>query len=313
MSDDSPHNKKNPPHGTNRPSVSVVIPTYRKEQQLVYGLKHNLPLLDGCEVIVVNDYPDASIDALLTELLPITLIEHEENTGFSGAVNTGISAARGDCIMLLNSDVLLTDQSFWNAAQRLQDDPELCAVAFGQVEDDGSLHGKNRIFWHNGLVHHDYAPDTTAGPTAWAEASAAIFSAAKLSRLKGFNQQYSPFYWEDIDISYRAWRAGYQVMFDPSIVVEHKHEATIGSYFSQQWVKQIAFRNQVLFARTVIEDVQLQQKLRDQMLPNIGRLLRHAEFSGVQGFLEGIFTEVHRLPIPDLPNSRTDQEVLDLF
>lgn len=295
------------------PSISVVIPTYRKEHQLVTGLKHNLPHLDGCEVIVVNDYPDASIDELLTEFLPITLIEHEENTGFSGAVNSGIAAASGDCVLILNSDVLLTDQSFWKAAKRLMSEPDLFAVAFGQIEDDGSLHGKNRIFWHNGLMHHDYAPDTTAGPTAWAEASAAIFSASKLAELEGFNQAYSPFYWEDIELSYRAWRAGYDVVFDPTIVVEHKHEATISSYFSQQWIKRVAFRNQVLFARTVIADEALRHDFRRQIPRNLARLLRFAELSGIQGFCEGLFADVQERPIPITGRARTDREVLRLF
>ncbi|PJE58197.1 MAG: glycosyltransferase family 2 protein, partial [Candidatus Portnoybacteria bacterium CG10_big_fil_rev_8_21_14_0_10_36_7] len=48
--------------------------------------------------------------------------------------------------------------------------------------------------------------------------------------LNGFDELYSPFYWEDIDLSYRAWKTGYTVLFDPQVLVEHHHETTIRTF-----------------------------------------------------------------------------------
>ena len=59
---------------------------------------------------------------------------------------------------------------------------------------------------------------------------------------------YSPFYWEDIDLSYRALKAGYKLVFEPKSIIGHYHEqGKIKSEFSPEEVKRIAYRNQFTF------------------------------------------------------------------
>ena len=58
-------------------------------------------------------------------------------------------------------------------------------------------------------------------------------------KLGGMDTLYSPFYWEDIDLSYRAWKSGYQILYDPNIIVEHHHESTIAKYFDKKKVSDI--------------------------------------------------------------------------
>ena len=65
--------------------------------------------------------------------------------------------------------------------------------------------------------------------------------------MAGFNKIYAPFYWEDIDLSYRAKKHGYQIIFDSQIEVIHHHESTIGRYFSSEKIREVAFRNQLIF------------------------------------------------------------------
>ena len=44
------------------------------------------------------------------------------------------------------------------------------------------------------------------------------------AKLGGFDGLYDPFYWEDIDLSYRAQKSGYKVIFEPKSIVTHEHE-----------------------------------------------------------------------------------------
>lgn len=213
---------------------------------LVRNLSHNMQFLKDCEIIVVNDDPSESIQKELRRWNNVILIENRRNMGFGLTVNKGVARALRQYIMFLNSDVLLQDTSYTKAFSHFETDRSLFAVSFAQKEKDGSIVGKNRIFWKNGFLQHEKAKDLTSGHNGWAEGGACIIDRKKFDEIKGFDPLFSPFYWEDIDLSYRAWKRGYSVLFDSRIVVEHHHESTIGVYFSKHFVKTIAFRNQLI-------------------------------------------------------------------
>jgi len=93
--------------------ISVVIPHYKGKEKLYTNLRHNLPFLKNCEIIVVNDYPDIPLTFEMAKHFPqITVIENENNLGFAGAVSAGISTVKSQFIFLLNNDVLLNGDSF---------------------------------------------------------------------------------------------------------------------------------------------------------------------------------------------------------
>ena len=234
--------------------ISVIIPTFKNEEELIKNLKHNLPFLRGCEVIVVNDNPNRSIKKSLEVFPQIVLIENQKNLGFTGAVHKGIIHANKDYILLLNSDVVLTDSSYVKALDTMKKDQRVFAVSFAQKEKDGSTVGKNSIYWEKGFFQHKKAPDLKPGINGWAEGGSCMLNKRVYKEIGGFDPIYAPFYWEDIDLSYRAWKAGYEVLFDPEIVVTHHHESTIGKYFSQEYIKPIAYRNQFIFIWKNIEN-----------------------------------------------------------
>ncbi len=52
---------------------------------------------------------------------------------------------------------------------------------------------------------------------------------------------------EDADLSFQAWRAGWEVSFAPKSVVYHKHRATTGARFTPPELQRLVHRNQFLF------------------------------------------------------------------
>lgn len=237
--------------------LTVVIPSYKNEQMLVENLKHNLPYLEGCEVIVVNDYPPTKLQPLLADMPTVFVIERLKNGGFGSAVNTGVSHGTRPYVMLLNSDVILQDTTYRMALAQFEKEENLFGVSFAQTEQDSSTVGKNHIFWSRGMVNHEKAPDLMEGLTGWAEGGSCILRKSIYDQLGGFDLIYSPFYWEDVDLSYRAKKAGYSVLFNPHIVVEHHHETTTGM-FDKRFVQTVALRNQILFVWRNITDHDLQ-------------------------------------------------------
>lgn len=227
--------------------ISVIIPTFKNKKQLLRNLKTNLSFLKNCEIIIVNDDPEESLKSEIKQFKNITLLENRHNLGFGQTVNRGVANATGKYIMLLNDDVKLLNNNYQIAINHFKKDRDLFTVSFAQKEKDGNIVGKNRFFWRRGLFFHQKAHDLKPGETGWAEGGACIINKKKFEELDGFDSMYSPFYWEDIDLSYRAKKAGYKILFDPNILVEHHHESTIGKYFEGNYIQKIAFRNQLLF------------------------------------------------------------------
>jgi GT2 family glycosyltransferase len=295
-------------------NLSVVIPTYKKTDLLIRNLDHNRSFLEGCDIIVVNDYPDKSVTSEITQAYPdITVHENTQNLGFAGAVDEGISVASHDYILLLNSDVRLKDQSYIAAIEHFPSNTALFAVSFAQHEKDDSIVGKNRIYWHRGFMLHAAVSDNCFGINGWAEGGACLIDKQKYLNIGGFDRTYAPFYWEDIDLSYRAWKAGYEVVFDPDVQVEHHHESTIGSLFQKNVVKTTAYRNQFLFVWRNIRDMRLLLSHLFWIVPHLLSMSLKGEWTFLKGFLQALGRITSAFPMPRFEVKRKDRYVLEQF
>lgn len=226
--------------------ISVIIPVYKNKDLLKKSFENNYKHLKGCEIIIVNDFPEESIDDLFEKYPDVTLVINEKNEGFARSVNRGANKASGDLLFLLNSDVFLKDDSYKKAIKDFENNEKVFAVSFAQIEEDGQTVGKNNVFFKNGFIMHEQAADLMPGPTGWAEGGTCIIRKKYFVNLGGFDSAYSPFYWEDVDLSLRAKRSGWEVLFDPAIIVEHHHASTIGKYYKDEFREIISYRNQFL-------------------------------------------------------------------
>jgi len=289
--------------------ISIIIPVYKNYQMFYKYLEINKKYFDGCEVIIMNDYPEENITKQVKKIYPLAItVNNNKNLGFAGNVNRGVLKATKNYIFLINSDVVLKDDSFIKALEYFKKDQKLFAVGFAQIEKDGKIVGSNRGYFNNGLINHSSLSSDIYHLTSnfWAEGGSSIFRKKLFVDLGLLDELYNPFYWEDIDLSYRAWKAGYKVLFDRNITVEHHHESTIGKYFDKSKVLKIAFRNQLIF---------LWKNLTDKDL-----ITRHLLSLPKFIFIPGFFDALTRLP--KILQSRkkaiklfkkTDKEILGLF
>lgn len=281
--------------------ITVVIPTYKNKQELVKNLTHNMKYLKKYQIIIVNDNPDDRLEDDLAGFANVTLLNNEMNLGFGSTVNKGIKHAKSKYILLLNSDVLLHDTSFEKTLKQFEENAKLFAISFMQQERDNTLIGKNRIYWNEGMFNHSRANNIKPGLNGWAEGGSCLIDRKKFISLGGFDSLYSPFYWEDIDLSYRAWKAGYEVLFNPSIVVLHYHETTIGKYFNKNFIKKIAYRNQFIFIWKNITDL----NMLIQHLLYLPIYLIKMPATGDFVFVEGFFLAL--LQLPEVISKRWEQ------
>lgn len=226
--------------------TSVVIPNYNGAELL----KKNLPkvLEIGADEIIVVD--DASTDGSLgviedikekKAIKGIKLIKHKKNLGFARSVNEGVVASRGDVVILLNTDVAPQKDLLRYVLPHFKN-PEVFAVSF----NEGKF-GYAKGTFRRGLIEFEgQKPDSSAHKSFWASGGSAAFGKEKWEKLGGLDDMYMPFYWEDVDISYRAQMRGWEIVWEPKARVEHEHEATIGEFLGKKrdWIIE---RNQFLF------------------------------------------------------------------
>ena len=69
----------------------------------------------------------------------------------------------------------------------------------------------------------------------------------KFLELGGFDPLYEPFYLEDTDLGYMAWKRGWKVLYQPRSVVYHEHRGTIGKRFREEQIQAVLKKNHLLF------------------------------------------------------------------
>lgn len=204
----------------------------------------------GNEIIVVDDAStDASLDLLGKKFSSVRVVKKAHNDGFASSVNMGVREAKGEIVVLLNTDVR-PEKGFLAPLVKHFNDPSVFAVGCLEKSlEDGKtvLRGRGEAKWEKGFYIH-WRGEVDKTTTAWVSGGSSAFRKSIWEKLGGMDRIYDPFYWEDIDLSYRALKAGYRILFEPKSVVVHEHEiGAIKRKYSAIRVKIIAYRNQFLF------------------------------------------------------------------
>lgn len=236
--------------------ISLIISNFNGkdllEKNLTFVLSAVNEYKDGeVEIMIVDDCStDESVKFIEINYPQIKLIVKDKNTGFADSCNLGVEKSSGEIILLLNNDVS-PQKDFIKPLVTHFSDEKVFAVGClekSQQNEKEVLSGKSVGFLKKGLIWHDRAPDQlTFGPTFWVAGGSGAFRKSIWIKFGGFDPIFTPFYWEDIDLSYRAQKAGYKVLFEPKSIVFHNHESTIGAYFSKKEIEEISVKNQLLF------------------------------------------------------------------
>lgn len=246
-------------------SVSVVIPTYNGRELL----EKNLPyLISACEkfaspveIIIVDDAStDDTVEFLSCRYPAMKLLRQEINAGFSETMNRGISAANGDIVLALNNDIVVGDDLFAKSLHWF-DEPDVFSVTPLMIDPrTGRCQSLTRVkpgiawFATRFLQPEEMGYPKGGTPIFFGSGGCSFYRRERLLQLGGFDPIFSPFYIEDQDISYQAWKAGWRCIFDPEVTVYHETSSTILSIHKKRKIKFIGDRNRTLFLWLNISD-----------------------------------------------------------
>ncbi len=252
--------RRQPPRNTipATSAASVVIPNWNGRDLLEKYLPSVEAALAGNpdnEIIVVdNGSADGSAEFLRQNFPRVKTLALEKNLGFGGGSNAGIRAAANDIVILLNSDMRV-DAGFLAPLLAGFSDERVFAVscqiflsdAAKRREETGLTEGR----WRRGALRVGHRADEEVNepyPCFYGGGGSCAFDRKKLLELGGFDPLYEPFYLEDTDLGYLAWKRGWKVLYQPASVVYHEHRGTIGKKFHAGEIAAVLKKNFVLFA-----------------------------------------------------------------
>ena len=240
--------------------VSLVIPSLLDEELFERSLP---PLLAETkrrglddEVLVVDDTGQGLVARWLGQHYPtVGVVVRDENGGYGRALTDGVAAARHALVFCMNPDVVVHPSFLEPLIACLEDDEVHSAVPRILLHGDAkTIESATEIRVKKGLG--EVGQPGLEGRAAEFEKKVvsvayAIGGACLLRKsdflASGCDPIYEPFYWEDVDVGWTAWRSGRRVLYVPESVVEHHHRGTIRNRASEDMVRAMIEKNRLLF------------------------------------------------------------------
>jgi GT2 family glycosyltransferase len=235
--------------------VSIVLVNYRAAADVLTAIEGIRALdwpPDQLQVLVVdNASGDGSSEVLRAGAPDVTVIDSPTNLGFAGGCNLGVQHATGDHVAFLNPDARPHRDWLTSAVSALQADVTVGCVASKVLDWDGEnidFVTGGMSFEGQGYKLHAGQPDKgefdEPADVLFATGAAMVMPTALFRHLGGFDERYFMFF-EDVDLGWRTWLAGYRVRYVPTSLVFHKHHVTMRSYGS--WLERYLLSRNALY------------------------------------------------------------------
>lgn len=283
-----------------KPTLDIVIPSFNGKYLLEKHLPQVFKNSDFLNkvIIVDNGSTDDTVAWLKKNYPEVIIVRNASNLGFTKPINQGVAVSHSDYLVLLNNDVH-PEKGYLKNIFHFFADKDVFAVSFNEDGSSWPL-----VKWDGKIQFTKGEDKTTPRYSAWASGGSAIFRRSIWDKIGGFNEIMAPYYWEDIDIGYRAWKMGYKVIWDNMSIVYHEHEST-SKKMDQKYVNLIKQRNELLFTWMNITDINF-------LLSHIWFLISYTILH--PGYFKVILTAFTRLATNKQKHvfTITDREVLSL-
>jgi O-antigen biosynthesis protein len=207
----------------------------------------------GIELILVDSGSSDETGAIDRYVSGAHVLRFDSNIGYLRGCNAAVQLASADCVLYLNNDVELAPDAVGAALRRLRSHPRIGAVGGKVVRCHGLLQEAGCIIWQDGSTSGylrgllPLAPEANFVRTVdYCSSVFLMVRADVVRRLEGFDDSFAPAYYEDTDLCVRIAQAGYNVLYDPSVVVfHHEHGSADGHGAPAAQME----RNRQVFAR----------------------------------------------------------------
>ena len=230
--------------------LSIVIVNYNVKyflEQCLHSVKKAMEGLETEVFVVDNNSVDGSCSHIRERFPWVKLIENRENVGFSKANNQAIRAASGKYILLLNPDTVVEENTFSKCFRFMETHDDAGALGVKMIDGSGhflpeskrafptpwvafyKIFGLSRLFPRSkkfGKYHLGYLPEDETHKIEVLAGAFMFLRRAALDKVGLLDEDYF-MYGEDIDLSYRIIKGGYNNYYLPeTIIIHYKGEST---------------------------------------------------------------------------------------
>ncbi len=230
--------------------LSIVIVNYNVKyflEQCLHSVKKAMQGLETEVFVVDNNSVDGSCSHIRERFPWVKLIENRENVGFSKANNQAIRAASGKYILLLNPDTVVEENTFSKCFRFMETHDDAGALGVKMIDGSGhflpeskrafptpwvafyKIFGLSRLFPRSkkfGKYHLGYLPEDETHQIEVLAGAFMFLRREALDKVGLLDEDYF-MYGEDIDLSYRIIKGGYNNYYLPeTIIIHYKGEST---------------------------------------------------------------------------------------
>lgn len=220
--------------------LSVVIVSYNVRSYLEQCLQSVQRALEGIEgevFVVDNHSSDDSVEVVKRDYAWVKLMENKENLGFARANNIAIRQAQGDYVLLLNPDTIVEEGTLRNVLAFMEAHPKAGGAGVMMRNEDGSLAPESRRAlptpWVSCLKMIGFDKRYYMSHLPWEEpgrieviSGAFCFLRRKALDEVGLLDEDFFMYGEDIDLSYRLLKGGWENWYLPYAITHYKGRST---------------------------------------------------------------------------------------
>ncbi|MGH9068410.1 MAG: glycosyltransferase family 2 protein [Acidimicrobiales bacterium] len=219
--------------------VGAVVVNYNAGHHLLACI-HSLRAEGVGEVVVVdNGSADGSVRSLVRADPEVVVVDPGRNLGYGAGVNRGLAAGGAEMVLVANPDIVVAPGTVAALVESLDARREVGLVGPRVEEPDGTLYPSARTFPSlTDSIGHGFvglvAPGNPwsrrykmaawdhceAREVDWVSGACFLARRALLDALGGFDESYF-MYSEDVDLCWRAARAGWRVTYQPAATVTH--------------------------------------------------------------------------------------------
>lgn len=261
--------KSTPEERIDRPKVSVVVVNWNTREMLKNCLQSVISetQLVSKEVIVIdNGSTDGSRELCRDQFPKVMLIENSTNIGFARAVNQGFERAKGEYILMLNSDTIILNKAIEKSIAFADSRPDVGLIGCRLLNPNRTFQDScfrfpnllglflsgiymSQLFKNSYLLNWDrygYRCWTTVQEVDCVMGSYMLIRVSVLKDIGLLDTDYF-MYGEETDYCFRVKKAGWKVMYYPGAEIVHVRGGTSRDWAGQAWAYQACQRGQLLF------------------------------------------------------------------
>ncbi|MEI8202483.1 MAG: glycosyltransferase [Bacteroidota bacterium] len=250
--------------------LSIVIVNYNVEfylEQCLHSVQNATKNIVSEIIVVDNNSVDTSVEMLKNKFPEVKLIKNNENVGFSKANNQAIKVSKGEYVLLLNPDTIVEDDTFSKIISFMDAHPKAGGLGVKMLDGKGNflpeskrglptpkiaffkVFGLARLFpttktfggYHLGYLNSEniHEVDVLSGAFMFLRKET-------LDKIGLLDEDYF-MYGEDIDLSYRITKGGYENYYFPETrIIHYKGESTKKSSINYVF---IFYNAMIIFAK----------------------------------------------------------------